>query len=129
MLSDPLIEYQIIEQRGPKVTTLHREKVNIIEIETISQLNEHFFHNRLFFQQIYDYYNWLKDKSERNDILEVEGETMLKYLELNSQKNDWPKIRKIFHNPIDYEFYSNVQYVNDYICYSYMDFSKSIYKP
>ncbi|XP_031634996.1 uncharacterized protein LOC116348227 [Contarinia nasturtii] len=100
----PLIEYQMIEQRGPKVIALHREK-------------------------IFDYYYYLKDKSERNDILEVEAETLTKYLELNSQKNDWTEVRRKFYNPMDYEMYSNVQYVNDYIFYSYMDFSKSIYKP
>lgn len=100
-------------------------------IYCISQLNEDFFHisHSIVLQQIHDYYNWLKDKSERNDILEVEGKTTVKYLELNSQKNDWPDIRKIFHNPIDYELFSNVQYVNENIFYSYRNFSESIYKP
>lgn len=34
LLSGPLIEYQMIEKMGPKVIALHREKVNIFQIET-----------------------------------------------------------------------------------------------
>lgn len=80
-------------------------------------------------QQIYDYYNWLKEKTERNDILQIEADTLEKYLELNSQYNDWHEIKKIFHSPMDYDLYRDVQYHNGNIFYSYVDFSKNIYKP
>lgn len=79
----------------------------------------------MYFQKIFDYYDWLKTESERkNRILKNEKYTLEKYLELNSQKNDWTEVRKRFHNPIDYELYSNVQHVNGNIFYSYRSFSK-----
>lgn len=83
-----------------------------------------------YFQQIHDYYDWLKfDTGQRIWILKNELFTLEKYLEINSQNNDWPDIRKIFQHPIDYELYSDVQHINGYIFYSYRNFSKSIYKP
>lgn len=85
---------------------------------------------RKFQQQIYDYYDWLKNESERkNRILWNENYSLGKYLELNTQKNDFSEIRKIFRNPIDYELYSDVQLINGYIFYSHRNFAKSIYKP
>ena len=81
-------------------------------------------------KQICDYYDWLENDSEqKNEILRVEAETLDKYLELNSAGNDWLAIREIFHNPIDYELFSDVQLLNGHIFYSYRNFSKSIYKP
>lgn len=81
-------------------------------------------------QQIYDYYQWLEKESVRKkEILRVEADTLEKYLNQNTQKNDWPEIRRIFHSPIDNELYSDVQYVNGFIFYTYRNFSKSILKP
>lgn len=78
-------------------------------------------------QQIHDNYDWLKIETERKKrILTNEVETLTKYLEINSQNIDWTEIRKIFLNPIDYELYSDVQYVNGNIFYNYRNFSKSI---
>ncbi|XP_055307555.1 uncharacterized protein LOC129571737 [Sitodiplosis mosellana] len=101
---EPPIKYQIIEQRAPKVIALHREK-------------------------ILDYYDWLKEKCHWNEILQTEGATLQKYLELNSSKNNWPEIKEIFGNSVDYEMYRDVQHVNGYIFYSYVNFSRSINKP
>lgn len=80
--------------------------------------------------QIYDYYDWLKDDSERKDkIMEIEEYTLHKYIKMNTPNNDWQKVRKIFDKPIDYELFSDVQYHNWFIFYRYQNFSKSIYKP
>lgn len=80
-------------------------------------------------KQIYDYYDWLKSESERkNWILKNENSTLTKYLELNSQNNDWAEIRRIFYNPIDYELFSDFQLVNGHIFYIYRNFSKTIQK-
>lgn len=80
-------------------------------------------------QQIYDYYDWMKEKSEQNEILQVEAETLERYLELKSQNSKWSEIKKLFNNTMDFEMYRDVQYVNGHIFYSYVDFSNSIYKP
>lgn len=80
-------------------------------------------------QQIYDYYDWIKEKSEQNEILQVEAETLEKYLELKSQNSKWSEVKKLFTNTMDFEMYRDIQYVNGHIFYSYVDFSKSIYKP
>ncbi|XP_031634997.1 prolyl endopeptidase-like [Contarinia nasturtii] len=99
------IEYQTIEKNHLDIIHLHGEK-------------------------IYDYYKWLEKKSVRKkEILQVEADTLEKYLNLNTQENDWVEIRKIFHSPIDYELYSDVQYINGFIFYTYRNFSKSIYRP
>lgn len=83
-----------------------------------------------FRQQIYDYYEWLeKESKQRNEMIKEEADTLEKYLDFNTQQNNWSEIRKIFQNPIDYELYSDVQYINSYIFYTYRNFSKSIYKP
>lgn len=80
------------------------------------------------FQQVHDCYAWLKEKCHWNEILQAEAISLQKYLELNTQKNDWPEIRKLFQTSIDYEIYFDVQYLNGDIFYSYKDFSKSIFK-
>ncbi|XP_055322565.1 uncharacterized protein LOC129578284 [Sitodiplosis mosellana] len=98
------IQCQIIEQREPKVIVMHREK-------------------------IFDYYDWLTDKSHWNKILKVESNALQNYLELNSPQNNWPKIEKIFQTSMDYEIYRDVQHINGYIFYNYMNYSKLIYKP
>lgn len=86
--------------------------------------------DKVNFKQIYDFYKWLENESDRKkEILQVEADTLEKYLNLNTQKNDWSEIRRIFHSPIDYELYSDVQYVNGFIFYTFRHFSKSIYKP
>lgn len=86
---------------------------------------------QIFFdsRQIYDYYDWMKEKSEQNEILQVEAETLERYLELKSQNSKWSEIKKLFNNTMDFEMYRDVQYVNGHIFYSYVDFSNSIYKP
>lgn len=66
---------------------------------------------------------------QKKEILKNEANTLDKYLELNLQKNEWTEIREIFHNPIDYELFSDVQLINGHIFYSYRNFAKSIYKP
>lgn len=80
-------------------------------------------------QQIYDHYDWLKEKCHWNEIFQVEGVALQNYLELNSQRNNWAEVKATFQNSMDYEIYRDVQLINGYIYYSYMNFSKSIYKP
>ncbi|XP_031638770.1 prolyl endopeptidase-like [Contarinia nasturtii] len=99
------IQYQIIERKEAKVFELHGEK-------------------------IYDYFYWLKDDSKRKDrILKIEEYTLEKYINQNKPNNNWQKIRKLFNKSLDYELCYDVQYVNWFIFYKYLDFSKSIYQP
>lgn len=81
------------------------------------------------FEQICDHFDWLKDKCHWNDIFQVEDVALQSYLEVNSQRNNWVSITKLFQNAMDYEIYRDVQQINGHIFYSYMDYSKSIYKP
>lgn len=121
------IQYQIIERKDPHDMVLHGEEVNkTIQFHTNSPIVKSCFSKT----QICDYYDWLENDSEqRNDILRVEADTLQKYLDVNSSRNDWLEIREIFHNAIDYELFSDVQLINGHIFYSYRNFSKSIYKP
>lgn len=124
---EPLVQYPIIEQREPKVMTFHREKVK--KKHPKSKAKTVFEENIFRFQQIYDHYDWLKEKCHWNEIFQLESVALQNYFELNSQRNNWHDVKAVFHNAMDYEIYRDVQLINGYTYYSYMNFGKSIFKP
>lgn len=95
------IQYRTIQQKRPNVINWHGEK-------------------------FYDYYDWLKNESERkNWIFNNENHTLTKYLDQHSQNIDWKEIRRKFHNPHNCELFSDIQFLNGHIFYTYQNPSKS----